>query len=309
MQTLHPGPRAARVAGLRLAMLAALALSAHASALLFQDTFGTPGTHLDYSKWTTVTGAASFLGRTQLADWTPSGSGEFVVGANGAELSLSTFNPTGFSLYGTQAETLESFQPAGDESIDFTTTMQLTSLQPGLVYGMYLYGCVQALCATQHDEIDIEVVTNALQSGSPLMVELNRYADEPLGAGNGGLVDLPTGFDPLAVHNWTIEWSLTSVAYFVDGTLLAEDTTHVPQGPMEANEIAWGPATDWPQAYSASLQPVATSAENQTFTAYLTNVTVTGSPEPRSWILALMAFTGFLVRASVRGRRRKKASL
>jgi len=39
-------------------------------------------------------------------------------------------------------------------AIEFDTTLQLTSLQPGLVYGMYLYGCIPALCATNHDEID-----------------------------------------------------------------------------------------------------------------------------------------------------------
>ena len=38
------------------------------------------------------------------------------------------------------------------------------------------YGCVPAASATQHDEIDIELVTNLLQPGG--------YANEPLGAVN-----------------------------------------------------------------------------------------------------------------------------
>lgn len=286
------GPLSSRI--LSLAALAAMAVGAQADTILFQDDFAAPATHLDYSKWTTVTGPASFLGRTQLADWTPSGSGQFVVGANGAQLALSTFNPTGFSLYGTQAETLDAFQPTGDDTIDFTTRMQLTSLQPGLVYGMYLYGCDPSLCATNHDEIDIEVVTNALQPGSTPMVEINRYANEPLGAGHGSMVALPAGFDPLAVHDWTIEWSLTSIEYLVDGTLLSVQTTNVPQGAMEANEIAWGPASDWAAAYSASLQPVNSAAQNQTYTALMTNVTVSESPEPGSWMLALTALSCLL---------------
>jgi hypothetical protein len=272
---------------IRVATILAVAVSAHAGTVLFQDTFNTLGTHLDYSKWTTVTGDPSFLGRTQLADWTPAGNGQFVVDANGAELTLSTYNPTGNSLYGTQGMTLGSFQPTAGETIEFDSTLQLTSLQPGLVYGMYLYGCAPALCSTNHDEIDIEVLTNALQSGSPLQVELNRYAGEPLGAGNGALFNLPSGFNPLAAHQWTILWSLSQIDYLVDGTLLFSTNTHVPQGPMEVNEIAWGPASDWAAAYSSSLQVANSPDQNQSFTAHLTDVTVSATPEPGSALLML----------------------
>jgi len=266
-----------------------LAMGAQADSILFQDNFTTPGTHLNYSNWTTVTGAASFLGRTQLTNWTPGGSGQFVVGADGAQLTLNTFNPTGFSLYGTQGETLQSFQPAANSPIVFDTELRLTSLQPGLVYGMYLYGCDPSVCATNHDEIDIELVTNQLQPGSPMMVQLNRYANQPLGPGDGGLVALPANFDPLAAHRWTIVWSLSSVQYLVDGILLGSYSTFVPQGPMQANEIAWGPASDWAAAYSASLQPVSSASQNQSFEALLTSVTVSQGalPEPNSGALLL----------------------
>jgi beta-glucanase (GH16 family) len=182
--------------------------------------------------------------------------------------------------------TLQSFRPTVNMAIDFDTTLRLTSLQPGLVYGMYFYGCNPATCATNHDEIDIELVTNVLQPG-PLQVQLNRYANEPLGAGNGGLVNLPVGFDPLAVHTWSIRWSLNRIDYLVDGVLLGSATDHVAQGPMQVNEIAWGPASDWPAAYSSALQPVSSAGQNQTFTALLTNVTVQDTPEPPVWSLVL----------------------
>jgi hypothetical protein len=131
------------------------------------------------------------------------------------------------------------------------------------------------------------LVTNALQPGGPLQVELNRYANEPLGAGNGGLVNLPSGFNPLAVHDWTIGWSLGEIDYFVDGILLVSEKTHVPQGPMQANVIAWGPDTSWAAAYSPSLQPVNTAGQNQSFEALLTSVTVSDTPEPSTGTLAL----------------------
>lgn len=285
-----------------IVVLACVGCSGAARAgIVFQDTFSTPGTALDLGKWTTETGPSSFLGRTQLADWVnPGGGGQFVVGAGGAELALNTFNPTGFSLFGTHSKSLASFQPTAGSYIDFTTQMQLTSIQPGLVFGMYLYGC-PGPCATQHDEIDIELVTNSLQGG-PLQVQLNRYANEPLGAGHGGLVNLPSGFDPLAVHDWTIRWSLSSIDYLVDGTLLSSTTSVIPQGAMQVNQIAWGPDAGWPAAFNASLQPVSSAGQNQRFLALTKSITVSqvDSPEPQTWALALLGLTGAAWRATRR---------
>lgn len=282
-----PLHRVRRSAPTWVMLMATVGGVAHAG-ILFQDNFSTPGTQLNLAAWTTEVGPPSFLGRTQLADWvTPGGVGKFVVGSGGAQLTLNTFNPTGFSFYGTHGKTLMSFVPRANTTIEFNTRLQLTSLQRGLVYGMYLYGCDPATCATRHDEIDIELLTNYLQpGGSPLMVQLNRYADEPPGVGNGGLVNLPAGFDPLAAHVWTIRWSatriglvtgiddLTRIDYLVDGVFLSSATTHVPRSPMQANVIAWAPAEDWGAAFDSSLQPVTTAARNQSFTALLTSISV-----------------------------------
>lgn len=259
-------------------LVAAFAAAAQAG-VVFQDTFRTPGTTPDKSRWTTETGAASYFGRTQLEPWS-TGEGRFVVGVDGAELALDTYNPTGFSFYGTHGKTVNAFQPAANTAIRFTTRLQLTSLEPGIVYGIYLYGCAPGLCATQHDEIDIELVTNALQPGGGLKVQLNRYANEGMGAGHGGMVTLPAGFDPLAMHDWTIVWSLTRIDYLVDGVPLASVFDHIPQGPMQANENAWAPDAGWAAAYSASLQPVKSAAENRRFVALLREVTVEEIPFP-----------------------------
>ena len=136
-----------------------------------------------------------------------------------------------------------------------------------------------AACSSDHDEIDIEVVTNYLQPGvSPLKVQLNRYAAEPLGAGHGPIVNLPAGFDPLAYHEWKIRWGTSRLTYYVDSVELFSTTTFVPQRPMHADMIAWGPASDWSAAYDASLQPTNSQNANQSFYALVDYFTVKTVP-------------------------------
>lgn len=258
------------------------------------DDFSTPADRLDRSVWTTEIGAGSFLGRTQLRDWvTEGGVGRFVVADGSARLVLDTFNPTGFSLFGTHGKTRVSFQPSPATDVVLAFRMRLTSLQRGLVYGLYFYGC-GASCSSDHDEVDIEVVSNFLQpGGSPLRVQLNRYAAEPLGAGHGEVVDLPAGFDPLAYHEWKIRWGTSRLTYYLDSVALFSTTTFVPQRPMHADMIVWGPASDWSAAHDPSLEPVANQGANQSFVALIDRFTVTtlpafeGSVAPMSTVVLL----------------------
>src|SRR5207237_5450941 len=132
-----------------------------------------------------------------------------------------------------------------------------------------------ASCSNDHDEADIEVATNYLQSGaSPLKVQLNRYAAEPLGAGHGPIVNLPAGFDPLAYHEWKIRWGTSRLTYYVDNVELFSTTTFVPQRSMHADMIVWGPSSDWSDAYDPLLQPVSSAGANQAFVALIDRFTV-----------------------------------
>jgi len=253
------------------------AIAAKQGGTLFEDNFTAFGTRPDV-RWTTEVGCSSFVGRTQLRDWvTPTLGSQFVVGPGGAQLALNTFNPSGSSLFGTHGKTKTSFRPDANTTIIFNTKLQLTSLQKALVYGMYFYAipdpCVD-FAHSQHDEIDIELVTNMLHPGGPLRVQLNHYASELLGQGNGVVANLPYGFHPLAPHDWTIRWTLGSVEYLVDGVHLYRTTTHVPQGPMHVNEIAWAPSLDWMTAYDDSLQPASSAHNDQSFVALIRSVTV-----------------------------------
>lgn len=283
--------------------LSCLSAFAHAGEL-FRDDFDTEGIRPDLSKWTTEIGPSSFLGRTQLQDWvTPSGIGQFDVIAGEAHLALNTFNPTGFSLYGTHGKTRDSFLPSAGADLELTVGMRLTTFQPGVVFGIYFFGCDPARCAADHDELDIEIVTNFLQpSASPIRVQLNRYAAEPLGAGQGPVVNLPATFDPLAYHVWKIVWGQGTATYLVDGMTLFSAADHIPQRPMQANVIAWGPAPEWPDAYHPSLQPTSSAALDQSFVARIDYVSVTAVPEPSVW--AMMAAGLLMIAACSRRVRR-----
>jgi hypothetical protein len=43
---------------------------------------------------------------------------------------------------------------------------------------------------------------------------------------------------------------------------------------MRANILAWAPAADWPEAFHASLQPVAKPGLDQQFSAFVDHVSV-----------------------------------
>jgi hypothetical protein len=259
----------------------------------FFDGFDVSGSKLDTSKWTSECAVASYIPRTQLRDWLkdPADStfGPFVVSGGYAQLALDTYNPTGFSFYGTNGKTLMTFQPTPVTDYVLSIRMKLGSIQGGIVYGVYFYGC-QCPCPATHDEIDIELVTNYLQPGAPpLRVNLNFYAAEPQGVGHPIVANLPEGFDPLAFHEWKIRWGLGRVTCFVDDIELFSTNMFVPQGPMVADMIAWAPDSSWPDAYDAALQPVLTTGGNQHFVAQVDYVSVV--PVPTSSATPTSTFT------------------
>ena len=169
----------------------------------------------------------------------------------------------------------------------------LNTTQPGLVIGMYFYGCDPAACATRHDEIDIELVTKVLQPGALPQLQVNRYAGEPLGAGNGSVLDLPAGFDTLAQHDYRMLWQWDRIVFSVDGRVLMTATDHIPHGPMQTNLIAWAPGPEWALAYSGQLKPVDDPLLNTRYVALVNSVAVTAIPviaavpEPQTWALLL----------------------
>jgi Ca2+-binding RTX toxin-like protein len=86
--------------------------------------------------------------------------------------------------------------------------------------------------------------------------------------------------DLTSFHVYRMEWYPTVVRWFIDGQLVREDTTHVPQDPMALHANIWAPQTDWSEAYSALLQPTSNSAFDATYFFDIDYVRVTSLALP-----------------------------
>ncbi len=198
----------------------------------------------------------SFYGRTQMRQTLPAVSDGLL------RLRLDSFNPTGFSFFGSEVISRQSFSTSLG-GVAFEARVRLASPVPGVVGGFFAYhfNTITRL----HDEIDYELLGNDAAAAAN-RVQTNAYRNEPLGVGHPQFVPLTglTGF-----HTYRMEWFTDRVRWLIDGQLAREDTVNVPQGAMELHLNIWAPAADWAEAYSAAIQPTASPAAN---TAYFVDV-------------------------------------
>jgi len=206
----------------------------------------------------------TFFGRTQVRTSQNSGLPRVINGL--AKIIVDSYNPTGFSFYGTDAITKRAFVPG--KGLIFTVRARMsTPYSKGVVGGIYLYGKSIAN-STMHDEIDYELLTN-----NPRRAHNNLYYNEVLGTGHPDS-SLFAGSTTIADwHVYTIEWLPNSVTWKVDGVVVRTSSSS-PQGPMNFNLNMWVPAAEWSDAYSATIQPTSDPAANLTNTMDVDYVTV-----------------------------------
>ena len=118
----------------------------------------------------------------------------------------------------------------------------MNTTTPGIVGGIFLYA-LKPGSTTYHDEIDFELLTNR-----PNGVQTNIYSNEKLGTGNVQFVPYASG-SITDYHTYEIKWQPNQVSWFIDGTLVRTDTSHVPTGPMNFHLNIWVPDPGWPEAY------------------------------------------------------------
>ena len=197
----------------------------------------------------------SFYGRTQQRQQLPTSS------AGDLQLQLDTFaDSTGRAFLGSEIISRQTFLP-GSNGIAFEVRARLDTAVPGIVLGIFGYNFNSV--TNLHDEIDFELLGNDASSNAN-RVQTNIYANQPLGAGDP-IFEPDNGLT--SFHTYRIEWRTTSVRWFIDGTLVREDTQNVPQGALALHMNIWAPASDWTQAYSNGLQPTNSATTDQTYTA------------------------------------------
>ncbi len=196
-----------------------------------------------------------------------------------AIITVETYNPTGFSFYGTDLISNQSF-PLG-KGIHITVRAKMDTTTRGIVGGIFLYA-LKPGSTTLHDEIDFELLTNL-----PNAVQTNIYSNETLGRGNPQFVSYPSG-SITDYHTYEIKWEPNQVSWFIDGNLVRTDTSHVPTGPMNFHLNIWVPDSGWHEAYDPNLQPTTSPSSNQIFSMSVDSVNISNGGRDLAPILHLL---------------------
>jgi len=248
-----------------------LFLSASGSKIIFNDQF--TGTSVDGRYWYIpkwrYNGDGTFVGRTQFRCSQNAELPEVKRGA--ARLVLDSYNPTGFSFYGTDLITRQIFRIKRGTVLDVRIRAKMNNAVGGVVGGLFPYMVKKS---GAHDEVDTELLSNEIVSGKN-RVETNVYANEGLGAGKPAYAALPRGGKLSGYHNYQMVVSPGQfVRWFVDGRLVRQETAKVPSGPFRVHLNIWAPASGWAEAYSSSIQPVSSAKKNRRYSMDVDSVVV-----------------------------------
>lgn len=258
----------------RLFVIIAVALLAplrapQAVTLLFDDF---TGSELDGSVWHIPTwlgdGDGTYVGRTQFRTTQHSPLPD--VSDSNVRIRLNTYNPTGFSFYGTDLISNQELSVGQGISIKVRAKKD-TPAQKGTVGGIFLYS-PDAGGSGLHDEIDFELLGNW-----PDEVATNIYSDESLGAGHPASYGYTSG-SMTDYHIYEIQWFPQRVQWLVDGRIVREETSYAPAGPMAFHLNMWAPDWNWAEAYSDTIQPTPDPSKDQVFTMSVDWVRIEAPP-------------------------------
>src|SRR5262245_34472801 len=232
--------------------------------VLFEESFDGPT--LDQTKWDVGTWQ---LGRTQLGQ-EPTFHTE--QGVTFARLPLSTYAPQAprTLLWGTELFSKTSFAlpTNASQGLQFEARVRLLSDTAGLVASFFTWGAKTSPAGlVLTDEIDFEDLTdyppgtmlltsfNDWDATNPDYTNLSHHADE---------VVMPNGLDRHAWHTLQIRWWSDHTEWYINGRLVRSSSDAHPNDPMTVRFNFWAPASDWPEAYAATLRPT-TARRNVTY--------------------------------------------
>lgn len=261
-----------------------LASQAAQAQLLLRDDFDGTG-NVDTTVWRLPFGDSegTFVGRTQFrgdsaTDIPQQGIAEATAEDNAVmEVNLDTFSPIdpGNQFLGTDVLTKRNFARAG--GISYEARMRLKPTIPGgLVGAGFLYDVTRESPpgTPVRDEIDVELISNQTVGAATQDPFTNVWNDGSFASpGNGAYVDIAS-FDLTEFHDYRVDWTPSSLQWFVDDNLVRTVTTGVPDDPMQLHFNLWAPDTDFADAYNAALQPAATAGANTTYSLQVDHVEV-----------------------------------
>jgi parallel beta-helix repeat protein len=227
------------------------------------DTMNTSNWHIPTWQYD---GDGTFVGRTQFRCTQNSQLPQ--VSDSNAIITVESYNPTGFSFYGYDLISNQSFTMG--QGLIVTVRAKMNTSQCGIVGGIFLYA-LKPGSDTLHDEIDFELISN-----HPNEVSTNIYGNEPLGTGHPVSYS-DTSFSITDYHTYEIQWLSDQVSWAIDGNIIRTNTVQspIPTGPMYLHLNMWVPSSEWAEAYCASLQPTSSPSSNQIFSMSVDSVTVT----------------------------------
>lgn len=243
--------------------LAGLGGAASAQTVLLRDDFNGSAPDVNRAVWTGPAAGHPALGRTFLRP----GTAPIPIVNGAAVLRLDTFNASaaGWALLGSEISTRTLYSVGTGVAFE-ARVMPAADIPRGAVASVFTYVIRDVGGGRlEQDEIDWEILTNLVQGQSPPQVWTNVYVNEFLGAGSPVALAAPKVKPVGAWNTYRIEWYPGRVRWLLNGRVVMDRTDRVPNDAMNLRLNFWAPASDWPQAFSADLQPVGTFFQNRSF--------------------------------------------
>ena len=217
------------------------------------------GNSVDTSIFTFDDGNTIF-GRTRLNSTAPT------VQNGTLQLELQSFNPidNGALFLADEIRTIQTFAPTQNFGFSFETRARFVDdvnnpLSPGVIGGAFPFGVDSNFPAVnERDEIDFELLSNNPQG----QISTNIFNDQGFSSSGDFQITNVPGLDLTEFNDFRIETQINSTQFFVNDQLIREETSNLALEPQDfrLNINAQGP--EFPQAFSALLQPTADPNQN-----------------------------------------------
>lgn len=180
-------------------------------------------------------------------------------------LKLDTYNPNepGISLFGSNIYSLERFDV--DTGLELESRFRTVNTSSGTIAALFLYDQDSQGLA---DEIDFELLSSQGRN-SLLATSWNNWGDSQ-GTFNDGIhhsgsfLDI-NGYDQSEWQTYTIRWFPDRVEWYVNGELVKQQDSPVPDISLAVHSNFWAADSNWQEAFGADLIAAADPVNNQRF--------------------------------------------